>query len=128
MPSGVPGPVENFNVHGGHQQIEITWGPPLDDGNLPILSYNIYRGNDPGTLVAMGQVPAGTTTLIDTDVTKGNTYYYAVSAINSFGEGPQAGPSGRLADWHDFDLNEDGVINLTDLSLISAAWLWKADW
>ena len=128
VPSGIPGPVENFAVHGGHQQIEITWDPPLDDGDLPILSYDIYRGNAPGSLAAIGQVPAGTTNLIDTDVIRGNTYYYAVSATNSFDEGPQAGPSSRLADWHDFDLNGDGVINLVDLSFMAGAWLWTADW
>jgi len=51
-------------------------------------SYSVYRSTTPGGEGAVRYASAGSNTYFnDTSVTSGTTYYYEVSATNSFGEG-----------------------------------------
>jgi hypothetical protein len=54
-------------------------------------SYNVYRGTSPGgegtTAFKTGIT---TTSFTDTSVTPGTTFYYKVTAVNSFGESPRS--------------------------------------
>src|SRR3989454_401919 len=68
-------------------QINLSWTAPADNGGSAITGYKIERSTDGGstwsTLVANTGI-AGTT-YSDTGLTRGTTYTYKVSAINSVG-------------------------------------------
>ncbi len=53
---------------------------------IPTLGFNIYRGERPRELEKIAFVGANQTSFIDHNITRGKVYYYAVSAINEFGE------------------------------------------
>ena len=73
--------------------VNVAWSVPSNTGGSAITGYRVYRGTtSPGqtTLVAnLGNVLS----YKDTTTTRGATYYYAVSAVNSVGEGPKSLPS-----------------------------------
>jgi fibronectin type 3 domain-containing protein len=71
----------------GSANVSLTWDAPEDDGGWEITAYRVYRGNSEGSLtllITLGNVTA----FVDNSVTNGQTYYYKVSAVNEFGEGP----------------------------------------
>ena len=68
--------------------IILRWSPPIDHSNLEIIEYRIYRGLVGGGESLLATVPGSATSYLDTNVTRGQTYYYMVSAVNSVGEGP----------------------------------------
>ena len=71
----------------GSANVSLTWDAPEDDGGWEITAYKVYRGNSEGSLtllITLGNVTA----FVDNGVTNGQTYYYKVSAVNEFGEGP----------------------------------------
>lgn len=71
----------------GDGQATITWAAPSGT----VTGYNLYRAATPG---AEGTTPykAGLsgTSVTDTGLTNGATYYYKVSAVNSVGVSPQS--------------------------------------
>jgi hypothetical protein len=65
--------------------VKLAWNE-ADTGNMPILSYQIYRSTTPNSEMFVGSVPGSQNTFVDTgamDPTK--TYYYKVVAANSAG-------------------------------------------
>ncbi|MFW9914323.1 MAG: SBBP repeat-containing protein [Candidatus Thorarchaeota archaeon] len=69
------------------QRVILTWNAPVDDGNLPITSYRVYRGNASmfyGSVLFLGETTGEA--FIDTTAVPGITHYYAVTAMNSLGE------------------------------------------
>ncbi len=66
-------------------EIDLTWDAPNTDGGRSITQYRIYRGTSSGDMTLLTTV--STTSYTDEDVSKGETYYYEVSAVNSNGEG-----------------------------------------
>ncbi|MCK4444364.1 MAG: fibronectin type III domain-containing protein, partial [Thermoplasmata archaeon] len=88
-PGSPPSAPQNPQAVGGDDQILITWDGPASDGGFPITNYNIYRGttSEGETFhVQLGNVLS----YVDTNVAKGQTYYYRVSAENSVGEGAKS--------------------------------------
>jgi hypothetical protein len=85
-----PGQVQNMTAGptGGSGEVIVTWDPsPASDG---VDHYNIYRQNGPCagsfTGTVMDSVSAsGPAWYIDTGLTPGNTYCYAVSAVDAAG-------------------------------------------
>jgi len=75
--------------------VNVSWRAPSNGGS-PITGYHVYRGTSStsvNTLVAsLGVV----TSWKDTTTTRGATYYYAVSALNSVGEGPKSPSSAAV--------------------------------
>lgn len=67
----------------GAGQVSLSWNVPASNGGKPITGYNVYRD---GVLIST----AAGTTYIDTGVTAGVTYTYAVKAVNEEGEGPHS--------------------------------------
>jgi PKD repeat protein len=65
----------------------VSWREP-DNGGSPIIGYNIYRGQTPGSVTFLTGV-AGATTNKYLDETAPNTsnWYYRVTAVNALGEG-----------------------------------------
>jgi parallel beta-helix repeat protein len=86
-PSSVPSIPGNVTARAGDFYINLSWVPPVDDGGSRIIGYRIYRGTiseGEGFLIEIGNVSFYN----DTDLVKGQIYYYMVSAVNSIGEGP----------------------------------------
>jgi fibronectin type 3 domain-containing protein len=65
-------------------QITVTWVENIPTGGLPISSYAVYRGTTPTGLTKLTTRTA--TKYIDTGLTAGATYYYAITATDSGGD------------------------------------------
>jgi len=52
-----------------------------------VLHYNVYRGTEPGNLTFYDSVDANYTAGYDSEVVRSWTYYYAISANTTQGEG-----------------------------------------
>jgi large repetitive protein len=63
--------------------LALSWNAGAGAG---ATGYSIYRSlSAAGPFAIVAQVPAGTTTAVDTGLTDGTTYYYRVTAFNAFG-------------------------------------------
>jgi fibronectin type 3 domain-containing protein len=70
----------------GERQVQLSWSASTDD-DPPITNYRLYRGTtfyQISFLFEVGNVLEYT----DTSVTIGKTYYYRVSSVNRYAEGP----------------------------------------
>ena len=81
-----PTPPRNLQANPGNGYITLRWDPPADDGGSAITNYRIYKSTSSGGERYLTQVGASTTTYTDSSVSKGITYYYYVTAVNSVGE------------------------------------------
>jgi N-acetylneuraminic acid mutarotase len=68
-------------------EISLSWEIPSTEAGSPITGYVLYRGSDADSL-AEHETIQGKESLIyvDTEISKGNTYFYAVRAKNAVGE------------------------------------------
>jgi Fibronectin type III domain len=76
--------------------VQLTWSPPASNGGSPITGYNVYRGTVSGgetLLTSVGNV----TSFKDTSTTRGQTYFYRVTAVNAVGEGPASNEASAVA-------------------------------
>ena len=73
----------------GNDTVTLTW-----NAGGGATSYTVSRGSSSaGPFTAIGTVTSPSpTTLTDTNVTNGNTYYYVVSGTNSKGTSPNSAP------------------------------------
>ncbi|MFW9990806.1 MAG: SBBP repeat-containing protein [Candidatus Odinarchaeota archaeon] len=67
------------------QQVLLAWGPPVTDGNSPVLSYRVYRSTTSGSGHSFRAEVSGTAYL-DPAAAPGTPYYYMVTAVNGLGE------------------------------------------
>lgn len=67
-------------------RIHVNWSVPQSNGNDEILGYKIYRGTSTGAATYLNFVGPFVYDYNDTTVTNGVTYYYNVTATNSYGE------------------------------------------
>jgi hypothetical protein len=85
----VPGAPVQTSIIPGCGWIAYYWDPPATDGGSPITAYNIYRGyNVSGSEVFYLWLKATANGYTDGSVDLDDTYYYQISAVNIFGEGP----------------------------------------
>ena len=75
-------------------QIALNWTAPDDNGGVNLTRYNIYRGPGANNTTLL----ANTTNLTytDTNLTKGQTYFYRISALNPVGEGNLSNASSAM--------------------------------
>ena len=87
LPTQAPAAPTGLSAISSNQEIGLNW-----NASSTATGYKIYRGTAPGsyTLLTGGTVSAPITSYADVAVTNGATYYYAVSAVNSVGEGAQS--------------------------------------
>lgn len=69
------------------ENITLSWAPPEDDGGASISAYKIYRNTQGSSPMLISVVPGSVLSWTDEVAQKGVRYYYAVSAVNSAGEG-----------------------------------------
>jgi len=81
----VPGAPLNLEAERDGTRIYISWEPP--EGNATVLHYNVYRGTQAGNLTFYDSVDGNYTAGYDVEVVRDRTYYYAVSANTTAGEG-----------------------------------------
>lgn len=72
-------------------RLDLSWTP----GSTNEVEFRISRSNAPGgVFVQVGTAPAGASAFTDLGIDPLTTYYYRVTAWNSKGESPAAGPVG----------------------------------
>lgn len=80
--SGPPHTVDGVYSVTGDGQVTIYWRANQEND---IAYYKVYRNSAPtGTFTLIGSTP--NTSFVDTNVTNGVTYYYAVAAVNLSGQ------------------------------------------
>lgn len=84
-----PSPPRNLHADPGNEEVRLTWEVPSSDGNSAISGYGIYRGTHPLALNQISEVGA-VENYTDSGLMNGQTYYYAVTAVNEVGEGPRS--------------------------------------
>ena len=86
MAAEVPGvPTAFVVVTPDDGSVTLSWSEPADDGGSNITGYRIYRGIMEDGLGIVEDVTGMVYT--DNGLQNGQTYYYAVSALNAEGEG-----------------------------------------
>jgi len=83
--ASVPGVPTAFTVVSLDETVTLAWSEPTDDGGSAITGYRVYRGIMADGLGIVEDVTEMLYT--DTGLSNGQTYYYAVSALNAEGEG-----------------------------------------
>ncbi len=79
-----PAPPTGLKAVPGNTQVTISWSPVYN-----ATSYNLYWSNTSGVTPANGTKITGVTSpYIQTGLISGTTYYYIVTAVNSYGESP----------------------------------------
>ena len=86
--TGAPEKVTSISTSAHDDRIDLSWSAP-SQGASAITQYRVYRSTVPGNLVLIG-LPTGTS-YTDGTVTKGQTYYYWIVAVNTQGQGPLSG-------------------------------------
>ncbi|HME53331.1 MAG TPA: fibronectin type III domain-containing protein [Candidatus Lokiarchaeia archaeon] len=82
-PSEYPSAPQSLTATFGNGQIVLNWMTPTSDGGYSITNYYIYRGTTSGGETLLTTVGV-TLTYTNTGLTNGQTYYYEVSAYNSY--------------------------------------------
>lgn len=88
IPFGFPHAPVNTSVKDHDDYLSLEWDPPENVGGTPILGYNVYRRQTNGSKGLIGATY--TTFFDDVNAIKGFHYFYSVSTINKYGEGPQS--------------------------------------
>ena len=70
--------------------LTITWAAPTYPGFESASSYAIYRGDSVNNMTRIATVDGSLSSFTDHNL-GGGTYYYQISAINSYGEGGHSG-------------------------------------
>jgi titin len=84
-PGKVPAGPTDLRAKLSDDKVELSWGPPADDGGHTIIQYRVYRGTSKDDMVHIAT--CNETNFIDKEVDKGVKYHYKVTAINIRGEG-----------------------------------------
>jgi fibronectin type 3 domain-containing protein len=90
----VPAAPANIVTYAHDGMVELVWQAPLADGGSSITNYKVYRGDSSGNLVLWSTL-GNVLTYLDFNVVNGQTYYYAVSAVNSVEKGRSRSRSSR---------------------------------
>ncbi|MFQ5496311.1 MAG: fibronectin type III domain-containing protein [Nitrosopumilus sp.] len=66
-------------------QINLSWSPPVEDGNTPITGYKIEVKKDNNAFTTLENLESNTTTFSHKNLITNSKYTYKVSAINNAG-------------------------------------------
>jgi fibronectin type 3 domain-containing protein len=89
--ASAPTAPQSLAATAGSGSVTLSWSAPVSDGGAAISGYAVYRGTSSGGESA---TPVATnvqgTSLTDTGLTNGTTYYYQVAAVNAAGTSLQS--------------------------------------
>jgi hypothetical protein len=102
VPPGPPAAPTNLTATAGNAKVSLNW-----TGSAGATSYDVYRSTTSGGYTTLPlAIGITATSYTDSSLSNGTTYYYVVSAVNSFGESqksnevsatPQAPPDFALS-------------------------------
>jgi fibronectin type 3 domain-containing protein len=69
----------------GNFSISLSWSPSLLSGDSKVTNYRIYKGNTTNEEAFFAEV-GNTLSFIDNEVSKGEAYYYRITAVSPVGE------------------------------------------
>lgn len=84
-PVDAPGAPTDVTATPAGSAVAVSWSAPTDDGGAPVTEYRVYREGQEAA-VATSSTSAATVT----GLTPGSSARFAVSAVNSAGEGPRS--------------------------------------
>lgn len=90
MAIDVPGAPTDLQAVAGDGSVTLSWTPPADDGGATISRYDFWVGDSATTLVYASSTSA--VSAIVTGLDNGTTYWFAVSAHNTMGDGAPSVP------------------------------------
>jgi fibronectin type 3 domain-containing protein len=83
----LPSAPENLKVEQGNRIAILSWEPPIETSDLPIIAYKVYWGPSEDNLTLRTALGASQRLFEDHMVETGKTYHYSVSALSFVGEG-----------------------------------------
>ncbi|KYK26422.1 MAG: hypothetical protein AYK23_03010 [Candidatus Proteinoplasmatales archaeon SG8-5] len=86
VPMTTPDSPGNLQALAGNSYVNLSWAAPATDGGSGITNYLVYRREESSSLSLLDTV-GDVRTYNDTGLINDQTYYYALSAVNSVGEG-----------------------------------------
>jgi hypothetical protein len=89
LPSAPQHLVADPNLAAG---VGLQWIRPDSPGSGHVINFRIYRGPDGNAWAELATIGSQTNTYTDTTVPPGATFWYRVSAISEYGEGPPSDP------------------------------------
>lgn len=88
----VPSAVQDFTATPLGDSVQLQWTGPASNGGSPVNEYVVLRGPSSNQLSVLATLPANSSSYTDrTNLLGGQTYYYAVEAVNSQGTGATSG-------------------------------------
>lgn len=87
IPPERPGSPKALVAEQDVDSVTLSWQVPTDDGGSVISNYVVYRGTSSDSLEVLSTIDH-TRSYVDSTIEMGTTYYYAVAAVSSGGEGP----------------------------------------
>ncbi|MCU0798182.1 MAG: fibronectin type III domain-containing protein [Candidatus Thermoplasmatota archaeon] len=87
IPAGLSDPPTGLTLSRLSVGILMEWKAPEDTGGLKLSGTRIYRGTTMTGLTLLTEVGRGGVSYRDLAIENRTTYYYAVSSLNSLGEG-----------------------------------------
>jgi predicted transcriptional regulator/fibronectin type 3 domain-containing protein len=82
----LPSPPLNLSAIARDKSVKLIWEQPMDKGGVRLLRYNVYRGSSKENLILYDTQAFDVPAYDDSTVVNGQTYFYAVTAVNSKGE------------------------------------------
>ena len=117
----LPGAPLNLQAERDGTRIYISWQPP--EGNVTVLRYNVYRGTEANDLEYYDSLDGNYTAGYDMEVVRDRTYYYAVSANTTAGEGAMSEIAVVEVPSNDYPVMVMGlVIAIVSVTLVFAYW------
>ena len=91
--SGTPGAPGSVTGAARPGSVAVAWNPPSAEGGAPITDYVVqYATGSAGPWTTFDDGTTTTTATTVTRLTNGTTYFFRVSAVNSYGAGPASAP------------------------------------
>lgn len=108
-----PGQITNLSVVNNAGYALLSWSTP-NDGGSSIQNYRIYRGTSSGNDSFLTTTQF--TNYTDSSVSRGNTYYYRVSAVNLVGESSLSNRVSVMIPSESFSDSGNAYVNITSIS------------
>jgi len=86
LPVGPPPEPRALNATPAASRVSLSWQAPVTSGGSPVTGYNLYRASAGGALVLLASL-GDTLAFEDEGLTNGQTYEYALRAVNEHGPG-----------------------------------------